>query len=306
MTEYPHDFQIKEAGLYPNMPAEIYRADPCPTPSLSNSNIRDLLDKSPFHVAWSHPRLFNKRHTDPKLSDPNPSMTKGTLLHKLLLGAGAEITVIDADDYKGKTARIQKEEALAEHRIPVLAKQYDLICKCAETTKVNIRNHPACHGFFDAGVSEAVIAWQEKDIWCRGMLDRLPDDPAFPIFDLKGTDLSAAPISWERRLRDTYRTQGIFYNRGLEKIGRPRSQPMRYIVVEMYEPFEMAVFTASEELTELATAEIERAIRIWGHCIKNKEWKGYPDALIEVSPTPWMLDQISTQEACEAARGFQS
>ncbi|CAI3961985.1 unnamed protein product, partial [Commensalibacter communis] len=55
MVNYPSNFEITEADIYYDMPASIYHSDPCPTPSLSNSLIRDLLDKSPYHAAWKHP-----------------------------------------------------------------------------------------------------------------------------------------------------------------------------------------------------------------------------------------------------------
>lgn len=299
MTNYENGFQIKEAGLYQDMPAELYHSDPCPSASLSNSLIRELLDKSPLHAAWQHPRLINK--TNRKTTD---AMTKGTLLHKLLLGAGSEIAIIDAEDYRGKAARENRDQALAENKTPVLARIYDEVCNCTEITKENIRNHPACQGFFDPGISEAVLAWQEQDIWCRAMLDRLPNDRNLPIFDLKSTELSASQVVWDKRLRDVYRTQGVFYDRGLEKLGMPRREPMRYIVVELNEPYALNVFCPSEELIELASSEVDRAIRIWSHCMKTNEWKGYPDCIIEVEPKPWMLDQVSDQEVSEEFRGF--
>lgn len=299
MPNYSEDFQITQAGLYLDMPETLYHADPCPTPSLSNSIIRTLLDQSPLHAAYKHPRLYGQNN-----NNPTKAMTKGTLLHTLLLEAGQNIVIIDADDYRGKKAREEKEQALAENKTPVLARDYDLVSHCAEITRKNIANHPACEGFLNPGISEATIAWQEGNVWCRGRLDRLPDHNDFPVFDLKGTELSASPTTWEKRLCDVYRTQGAFYNRGLKAVGKPRKQPMRYIVVELYEPFAMNVFCPSEELINLANDEIDRAIRLWSHCITHNQWPGYTDHIIEVDPKPWTITQIFNEQYQDELRGY--
>ncbi|WP_242401117.1 hypothetical protein [Acetobacter okinawensis] len=47
---------ITTPGIY-DLPEAQYHADPCPTPSLSNSVARILLDESPMHAHFSHPRL---------------------------------------------------------------------------------------------------------------------------------------------------------------------------------------------------------------------------------------------------------
>lgn len=299
MVNYPSNFEITEPGIYYDMPAEIYHNDPCPTPSLSNSLIRDLLDKSPKHAAWKHPKL------NPNAGlFPTKSMNRGTLLHNMILGCGSEIEVIHADNFLTKKAKEQRDQAYTENKTPLLEKDYWELGHCAHIVSDKIKNHPGCDGFFAQGHSEAVAAWQEDNIWCRAMMDRLPDDTQYPIFDIKGTDNSAAPTEWEKRLQNVYRTQGVFYNRGLSKIEKKQRPSMRFIVIEMFEPFEIAVFSLSEELEELAHNEVERAIKIWQNSNTRQEWQGYPDQLIEVLPKPWIINQASNQEAIEEIRGM--
>lgn len=300
MGKYSQDFQITEPGIYYDMPTEIYHADPCPTPSLSNSLIRDLLDKSPKHAAWKHPKL----NQNAGLIASN-SMNRGTLLHNLILGCGSVIEIIYADNFLTKKAKEDRDKALLEGKTPILEKEYDEVKRCSEIAIEKIANHKACEGFFNVGHSEAVIAWQEENIWCRGMVDRLPQDHNFPLFDIKGTDNSASTLKWEKRLREIYRTQGVFYNRGLSKIEGIKRPPMRFIVIEMFEPFEISIFSLSEELKEVAENEVQRAIQIWQHSTRNKEWKGYPDHIIEVLPKPWIINQSIDQEIIEEARGLR-
>lgn len=300
MVNYSNDFQITKDGIYFDMPSEIYHADPCPTPSLSNSLIRDLLDRSPKHAVWKHPKLNQNAGIV-----ANNSMNRGTLLHNLILGCGSEIEVIHADNFLTKKAKGDRDQALSEGKTPILEKDYDEIKKCSEIAIEKIANHPACEGFFNTGHSEAVIAWQEDNIWCRGMVDRLPQDHNFPLFDLKGTDNSASPIKWEKRLLEVYRTQGIFYNRGLSKIEGIKRPSMRFIVIEMFASFEITVFDLSEELEEIATNEVQRAIQIWQHSTRTKEWPGYPNQIVSVLAKPWIINQTTDQESIEEARGLR-
>lgn len=299
MVKYSTDFKIIEPGIYYDMPAEIYHSDPCPTPSLSNSLIRDLLDKSPKHAAWKHPKL------NPRAGIvPTTSMNRGTLLHNMILGCGSEIEVIHADDFRKKAAQEKRDQAYAENKTPVLIKDYEEIQKCSEIAIEKIANNPACDGFFSKGHSEAVIAWQENNIWCRGMVDRLPCDHKYPLFDIKGTDISASPQKWAKRLLETYRTQASFYGRGLYKIENEHRPSMIFIVFEMFEPFEMSIFDMSAELEDLSQNEVNRAINIWGKSLKNNEWPGYSDHIVEVRPTPWLIDQSTVQEIIEEERGL--
>lgn len=300
MVKYSKDFQITKDGVYFDMPSKIYHADPCPTPSLSNSLIRDLLDKSPKHAAWKHPKL------NPYASMvANKSMNRGTLLHNLILGCGSEIEVIHKDSFSTKEAKEKRDQALLEGKTPILAKDYYEIKECSEIAIKKIANHPACEGFFNVGHSEAVIAWQEDNIWCRGMVDRLPQEHNFPLFDLKGTDNSASPLKWEKRLLEVYRTQGVFYNRGLSKIDGIKRPPMRFIVIEMFAPFEIVVFNLTEELEEIATDEVQRAIQIWQHSTRTNEWPGYPNQIVSVLPKAWVINQTTNQETIEETRGLR-
>ena len=77
---------------------EDYHADKlpdwCTGPSLSNSMAKILLDKSPAHAYAAHPRLGGAGRVLP--ASTLQTFDAGKLAHKLLLGRGAEVVVIDA------------------------------------------------------------------------------------------------------------------------------------------------------------------------------------------------------------------
>lgn len=301
MVNYTKDFQIIEPGIYYDMPAEIYHTDPCPTPSLSNSLIRDLLDKSPYHAAWKHPK-FEAPNKNEK--EPTKDMIMGTVLHKLILNKGNDVCIIQCDDYRSNKAKDLKQAAFANNQTPILEKHFDNIYQCAETVLHKLKLHVVSDAFFAKSNNEVAMAWQENNIWCRAMIDKLPDDPQYPIFDIKGTNCSASPFEWQTKLMTTYRTQGVFYERGLEKLTKQKRPATHFVVIEMFEPFEVSVFTIDSQLQELAQQEIELAIKLWGSTIQKNDLDGYPNEIICVEPKPWVIQQIEQQNYYYSERGL--
>lgn len=273
---------INETGLY-DLPESVYHSDPCPAPSLSHSIARVLLSKSPMHAKYAHPRLNTSRES----SASTDAMVAGTILHTLILGKGAKIAPIDADDFRGKAAKEARDKAISAGQIPVLVHRLDALRMCAAAAKDQILSHPDLTGFFSEGRTESVMTWQEPGIWCRAMIDRLPLDPRYPVFDLKTTATSASPEEWQKRLVSEYATQAAFYLRGLKAIKQPRRE-FFFVVVECNEPFGLSVFTPDGSLMEYANQEIDRAISIWRQCVETGKWPGYSQNVAYVSAPAWL------------------
>src|SRR6185503_15222345 len=99
-----------------NCSIDEYHNDPCETPSLSASIAKLLIDKSPMHAHAAHPRFGGEKYESSAAQDA------GTLIHRLLLGAGKDIETIDADDYRTNAAKAARDAAKAAGRIPVLTR----------------------------------------------------------------------------------------------------------------------------------------------------------------------------------------
>ncbi|ACI52234.1 conserved hypothetical protein [Gluconacetobacter diazotrophicus PA1 5] len=289
---------ITKPGIY-DMPERDYHADPCPAPSLSNSVARVLLDESPMHARHAHPRL----NADRAETEVTETMRMGTALHSLLLGKGARVIEVKFDDYRKGAAKEVKDAAEESGLVPLLSKNFDAIHKVSECALAQMRAHPDLGEFFGPGQSEAVIAWQEDGIWCRGMVDRLPADLSAPAFDLKGTMLSASPTQWDRRMVSAYRTQDRFYARGLRAIEGRWRPAMRFIIVEMKAPYAISVMTPAPSLQELATVDVERAIAGWKSCMQSGEWPGYPHTAHIEAPA-WLLRAHEEQQMRDDALEF--
>lgn len=279
-------------GIHASVPEAAYHADPCPEPSLSNSIAGILLARSPLHARYAHPRL---RPIPPEPFDVTAGMDFGSALHKRLLGRGADIEVIPFSDYKKDAARERREEARQFGRIPLLEKEMPRLLAIAEAASAQIKAHPDARDFYAPGQSEAVLIWQDGSVWCRSMVDRLPDDPDAAPYDLKVTGLSAAPADWERRMVQAYRTQPPFYGRGLAKL-RGRTPPsMRFIVIEDKAPFAVSVMCPAPSLYQAGAADVDQAVRLWARCLGDDDWPGYPAFTAHIEAPPWLLNAQADQ-----------
>lgn len=286
---------ITQKGIY-DIPEAEYHADPCPTPSLSNSVGKILIDESPMHARAAHPRLSPAR-VEVEVTEV---IRMGTAFHSLLLGKGAKVFEVKFDNYTKAAAKESRDAATESGLVPLLSKNYDAVQEMCAAAIPQMKRHADLEGFFAPGRSEAVIAWQEGKEWCRGMVDRLPDDLRYPAFDLKGTMLSASPKKWDRRLVDAYRTQDRFYNRGLREIeGRDRPA-MRFVIVEMKAPYAVSVLTPAPSLQAVAENEVDRAIQIWNACMESGNWPGY-EYTAHVEAPSWILRDYDEQELRDEA-----
>jgi PDDEXK-like domain of unknown function (DUF3799) len=278
---------LTEAGFY-DIPEAEYHADPCPEPSLSSSIAKVLLKRSPKHARHAHPRL----NPSFERGESTSASDIGAALHKLILGKGADIVVIDAGDWRKDVNKAARADAHGCGKIPVLTKEMVEIEKCISSVYQEIQNHEDGRFFYSAGVSEQTMIWQEGPIWCRALVDRTPSDITLPLYDLKTTKMSAAPQDYERRLSSEYAIQAAFYERGARALGRKSRSPMLFIVIEQEAPFGMSVMAADPTLQAVAERDVERAIALWTKCMSTNEWPGYPRHTAYVAAKPWQLNDL--------------
>jgi len=207
---------------------------------------------------------------------------------------------IEADDYRKQFAKDARDMAREAGATPLLARDHDAISACAVAALEQMRQREDCDAFFAPGRAETVMAWQDNGVWCRGMVDKLPDDPRAPMFDVKGTMMSASPAQWDRRMVRAYRTQDRFYARGASALRGIEPPPMRFVVVEMTAPFAISVMTPAPSLQHVASADVQRAIDIWGQCLSTGKWPGYPH-LAHIEAPNWLLRESEEQELREEA-----
>lgn len=278
---------ITKPGLYPGMSCDDYFADPCPEPSLSNSGIGLLLHKSPMHFAAQHPRL----NGGVDVCKATAGMHRGSVVHRLALGAGKDYVVIDADDFRKNDAKAQRADAEANGLVPILKAKFD---EAREQAKV-VRAHLDDLLLGEPFLPEVVIAWQIETprglIWCRAMIDAWC--PALlTAVDLKST-VDASPAAATRRMvNGGYDTQDAWYSRGLGHVtGEPGRVRFVTLFCENDPPFASHAVSIDEAWRSSSWDLCEEAVEIFARCLKAKQWPGYPRSTQRLSPPDWLISQ---------------
>jgi hypothetical protein len=280
-------FHITKPGLYFDVPCDDYFADPCPQPSLSNSGIGILLSQSPQHFAAQHPRLNGGIDA----CKATAQMHRGSVVHRLALGAGKDYVIIDADSYRTNDAKAQRAEAEAAGKVPILAATFEQ----AEDQAIVVRQHLEDILLGEPFVPEVVLAWQIETrsglIWARGMIDAWCPTLKLAV-DLKST-VDASPAAATRRMvNGGYDTQNAWYTAGLgHVIGDPGRVRFVTLFGENDPPFASHAVTIDEAWRSSSWDLCEEAAEIFASCLKAKQWPGYPREPQRLSPPDWLISQ---------------
>lgn len=255
-----------------------YFRDPCQVPSLSQSIAQVMIEESPLH-AWSrHPRLGGAQlevEEDPR---ETAAKQRGKAMHRLILGKGADVAVLAADNFRLKASQEWKKERLAEGKVPMLARVYDEMVAAVET----IRGNLAMLGVEFEGESEVAIEWRETGehgpVLCRGRLDHII--PARGrIYDLKTIRSAHPDMCGKHSCEFGYFIQDAAYRSALSKL-HPELEgrvEMIYLFVEVEPPYAVNFGPLDGELRELGETYWQRAIFLWERCLRRNEWPAYVD-----------------------------
>jgi hypothetical protein len=280
-------FRITKPGLYFDVPCGDYFADPCPEPSLSNSGIGLLLHQSPQHFAAKHPRL----NGGVDACKASAAMHRGSVVHRLALGAGKDYVVIDAPDFRKAETKKWRDEAEAMGKCPILADKFD---EAAAQAKV-LRQHLDDIFLGEAFLPEVVLAWQIETphglIWCRGMIDAWCPTLMLAV-DLKSTTDASPTAATRRMVNGGYDTQDAWYSRGLGHVtGAPGKVRFVTLFSENDAPFASHAVTIDEAWRSSSWDLCEEAAEIFARCKKANQWPGYPRDPQRLSPPDWLISQ---------------
>lgn len=263
--------KITKPGIYRGISDADYRADPTPTPSLTQSLVKVLVERSPQH-AWEHsPRL------NPQFEyDDDTKFDIGNVAHKLILGRGKEIEVVPFADWRTKDSKEAREKAADQGRIAVLRHQFDRASDMAAAARAQLSKHEDCDAFTN-GAAEVMIAWEENGIWFRSLIDWLNDDLR-TVDDYKSSGMSMAPhVIGLRAQAAGWEIQAAFIERGLDILdpagaGRRR---YRFIGQETDKPHALTVMHMNEYWMTMGRKKVEAGIALWRPAVVHNSWRGY-------------------------------
>lgn len=262
-------------GIHLDIASADYFSDPCEQPSLTQSIAKVLLDKSPRHAALRHPRLNPawEPYEDTKFNIGNAA-------HKLLIGRGKELVVVDADDWRTKAAKEARDDAHAAGKVAILNHQHHAAVEMAASFREQIAAMPGdvLAAFLPGGgaAGEVVIIAEYKGIILRSMVDWMRD-PCH-LDDLKTTGKSASPDNLPYVMADGgWDLQAAIQERILDVLdpdGRGRRHHYFYLQ-ENDDPYEVTVCELPESVMTIGRAKLDKAIGIWRRCMETNRWPGY-------------------------------
>jgi hypothetical protein len=272
------------------MTAEQYHADPCPAPSLSSSTIKRLINGSPFHAWFEHPRL----NPDFTVEDQAEHFAIGDIAHQILLGGASNVQVLDFQDWRTKAAKEARTEAQLAGQIPLLTHVWADVEAMVASTRAQLDAHEDGRAMFRDGRSEQVIVWAESDTWCRAMLDYQRPGA---IDDYKTTGKTANPEELARAARDYgWDIQAAWYRRGVKAL-TGFDVDFRFAVQETFAPYLLSVVASAPSRVWLAESQVEYALDRWRRCLARGEWPAYSRKTAYLTLPKWEEQQwIERQE----------
>lgn len=284
---------ITEPGVY-DLTDDEYHADPVPAGSLSATGARQLLP--PNCPALFH---YNRTHPQPH----NQVFDLGKAAHRLVLGSGPDLAVIDATDWRTKAAKEARAEAYEAGAVPILAEEHQQVLAMADA----IREHPIASVLFDParGRAEQSLFWidQPSGVWRRARFDWLPDQISMAgrliIPDYKTT--AKADLRSIQKSVHTYgyHQQGAWYQDAALALGLAENAAFVFVFQEKVPPYLVTVVELDVTALMIGRTLNRKAIDVYRHCTATGRWPGYADD-IELVALPTYAE-IQHNDA--AARG---
>lgn len=268
---------ITEPGLY-DLPEDVYHSDPVPGGSLSSSTAKKLIAPScPAIARWESENRVRKAAYD-----------FGHVAHKLVLGEGAEIAVIDYDDWRTKAAKEARAAAYEAGQIPVKRDEMAQARALADA----VLTDPIAGPLFSpgTGVPEQSIFWVDDRTgqWRRAMLDWFPDygfDRPI-IVDLK-TTTSVAPGEIRRSMaKFGYHQQAAWYIDAAESVGH-EDPAFVFVFVQKDRPHLVGYYQLDDDAMAEGRARNARALDVWAQCRESGIWPGYTDDIEFIGLPRW-------------------
>lgn len=279
-TPAPARVLIDTPGLYGGVTAEQYHNDPVAGGSLSSSGARALLPPS-------CPALFHHQRTHGH--PPKAAWDLGHAAHRLVLGAGAGVVEIEADDWRTKAAKAARADAHAAGLVPLLSKDLATVYEMAAA----LAAHPEAAALLapGSGDPEQVIVWQDPDtgVWCRAMLDWLRHRPANGrrvLVDYK-TCASAAPPDIDKAIgAHGYHQQAEWYRDGVRWLDG-RDPGFVFIFQEKSAPWLVTVAELDPVARRIGAARNHWARQTYAQCTEANSWPSYTVGVYEARLPRW-------------------
>jgi hypothetical protein len=247
--------------------------------ALSASGAKDLLD-CPARFRWKQDHPTVKGEFD-----------YGSAAHKLILGSGPQIAIIDADSWRTNAAKDAREQARQAGHIPLLIADFIKVQAMAAA----LQAHPLAAALFDpdCGLPEQSLFWHDAEFGIdrRARLDWLPDPRGgrLIIGDYK-TTTDASPGACERAVGNwAYHVQRAWYCEAVRACGLDDDPAFLFCFQEKDPPYLINVVQLDAAAITSGDIACRAACEIFRDCTAADSWPGYPwePDITEISVSPW-------------------
>jgi len=213
----------------------------------------------------------------------------GHMAHKQVLGVGAPLQLVEADDWRTKAAKEQRDAAYAVGSVPLLAKDWELV----QGVSAAILAHPIASALFEPGTGwpELSLFWRDDlhGIDKRARVDWLRpavDGRAIAV-DLK-TCVSAEPTAIGKAVANYgYSMQADFYTEGITSRGLAEDVAFLFVFVEKTPPHLITVCELDAEALRHGRVRNERASQVFAECSATDTWPAYSTDIELISLPRW-------------------
>lgn len=259
-------------GKYASIPDDVYHAD---LTSLSSSGARALLRGTAEEFD------YNRR----KPSDPNKNYDFGHAAHKMVLGVGSKLALLDpkvcghTKDGKvaanpASTSEWKAAAAAARKRGQLPIAKWDM--EKAQTMAGKVFQHRIARRLLSDVEAEHSIYWHDDETGVRRRIrpDAMPVKGRPIVIDYK-TAADASDAAFERSVAEYgYHMQQAFYEDGLAELGLV-DVGFLFVVQSKTAPYSVNVCQIRPEIVELGRRQNRVAIEIFDRCSSSGVWPGW-------------------------------
>lgn len=253
-------------GVYDQLPAEEYHADP----ALSASGMKLLLDPGcPAQYRWERDHPKEQKNT----------FDIGNALHRRVLGAGVKLRVLEFDDYKTKKAQDAKKDAYAEGFTPVLPDEMERV----RAMEAAVRTHPVAGALFRSGRPEVSLFFKDaaSGVGLRARLDWVDMERGgrAVMTDLKSIGTGVDLDNIERAIFDYgYHVASVQYKEAAMALGLAGEDAVSTLVFVCKEPPHLVRVVQVPHLAlKVGRAKRRAAIDLFKQCTESGRWPGYDE-----------------------------
>ncbi|WP_434286266.1 PD-(D/E)XK nuclease-like domain-containing protein [Celeribacter sp. SCSIO 80788] len=276
--------------------AERYHGDPCEKPSLSSTLAKKMIQQSPLH-AWTASSRLNPNFEPVE----KKTFDIGRAAHRVILGKGEEFSAIPEEYLASNGAASTKaaKDFIADCRYqnvtPLKQSELDAVYQMANS----VRSRLGALGItINPAYSEQVAIAEIDGVMCRAMLDYVPLGEDW-MLDIK-TTTDASPEACIKAVQNyAYDVQDAHYRETWLAASGERRR-FRFCFVEKEPPYEVCVIELADGDAIMGVKKIARAREIWGLCLRNNNWPGYPIGIHQVALSDWYHERWLERESVEA------